>query len=165
VFVREELRLDVSFAAAVAGLGRLTTAGWLLTASQAAYGDGFTGFARVGPVKGLSRLVRVQVGEAVQQGGSARLALRWEVTGTGSALFPALDADIILTPAIEHGTDLALAGVYRPPLRGLGATVDRAVLNRVATATIRDFTGRVAEAILAPAAAAAYGSDCRNQAP
>lgn len=150
MFVREELRLDIGFAAALAGLSRLTSGAWLLNAAQISYQDGFTGLARVGPAKGLSKLVRVHVGDAVTSSGSARLALRWEATGTGSALFPALDADIVLTPAGEHATDLVLAGVYRPPLGVLGATVDRAILNRVATATVRDFTSRVAEAIRTP---------------
>jgi hypothetical protein len=153
VFVREELRLDVSFAAARDGLERLTSGGWLLNASEAAYGDGFTGLARVGPAKGMSRLVRVHVAEAVPHDDSVRFALRWEATGTGSALFPALDADIILTQAGEHTSDLVLAGVYRPPLGALGATIDRAILNRVAAATIREFTGQVADAIRSPAAA------------
>jgi hypothetical protein len=150
VFVREELRLDVGFAAAWSSLTRLTSGGWLLNASQAAYDDGFTGVVKVGPAKGPSKLVRVHVGDAVRHGDTTRLAVRWEATGPGSALFPALDADLILTPAGEQATDLILDGVYRPPLGLLGATVDRAILNRVATATIRDFIDRVAKAILEP---------------
>jgi hypothetical protein len=36
-------------------------------------------------------------------------------TGPGGKLFPALDADIWLTPAGEYSARLSLAGAYRPP--------------------------------------------------
>jgi hypothetical protein len=39
---------------------------------------------------------------------------------------------------------VALAGVYRPPLGALGQALDRAVLRRVAVATIKGFLARVA---------------------
>ena len=42
---------------------------------------------------------------------------------------------------------LELAGAYRPPLRGLGAGLDRAIMHRVATATTRTFMNRVAGGI------------------
>lgn len=82
---------------------------------------------------------------------SASLPLRWEATGPGTSLFPALDADITLTAIEEQATTLALAGVYRPPLGAFGAGLDHAVLGRVATATIRTFTASLAKAIAADA--------------
>ena len=42
---------------------------------------------------------------------------------------------------------LTMAGSYRPPLGPLGEAVDRAVLRRVAAATIRSFVARVAAQI------------------
>ena len=84
------------------------------------------------------------------RGLSAVLALRWEATGPGSRLFPALDADIWLTPAGEHSTRLSLAGVYRPPLSVLGAGLDRAVFYRMADATVRSLLARVADALIRP---------------
>ena len=84
-------------------------------------------------------------------------ALRWEATGPGGALFPALDADIKLTPAGEDATMLTVAGIYRPPLGGLGAGLDRAIMHRVAQATIRAFTHHIGSAIAHPAAAPAAG--------
>jgi hypothetical protein len=160
VFVREEARLDVSFSAAQAGLAGLASGGWLTRASKAAYGAGFTGLARVGPVgsvKGLSKVVEVQIQDLVVHPDSARLALRWEANGPGSSLFPALDADLVLTPAGERATKLTLEGVYRPPLGAIGAGLDRAVLSRVATATVRDFVDRMAQAISVPAAQRSAG--------
>ena len=94
--------------------------------------------------------VEVHIRKVVARGLSAVLALRWEATGPGSRLFPALDADIWLTPAGEHSTRLSLAGVYRPPLGALGAGLDRAVFYRMADATVRSLLARVADALIRP---------------
>ena len=137
MFVGDEVPLDVSFTAAQARLVNLIRGGLLGGASQEAYSDGITGLARVGPmgsVPGLSRLVQVHFRELKASDDSARLALRWEATGPGGELFPALDADITLTPAGNHSTTLTLTltGAYRPPLGTVGAELDRAILYRVA---------------------------------
>jgi hypothetical protein len=150
MFVRAELRLPVSFPAAQARLASLAHRGTLLSAAQEAAGDVTTGRARVGPVgpvPGLSRVVEVQFRDLIARGDSAQLALRWEAAGPGGALFPALDADITLTRVDDRTTSMTIAGVYRPPLTGLGAELDQVILHRVATATIRDFLSRVADAI------------------
>ena len=135
MFVSAEAPLDVSFPAAAARFANLARSGLLTRASEGAYGDGLTGLVRVGPlgaVPGMSKLVEVHFLDVVTRGESAVLALRWEATGPGGRLFPALDADIWLTPAGEHSARLSLAGVYRPPLAALGAGLDRAVFHRVA---------------------------------
>jgi hypothetical protein len=122
MFVAAEELLDLSFPAAAARLANLARGGPLTRASEAAYGDGLTGLVRVGPLgaaPGMSKLVEVHFLEVVTCGESAVLALRWQATGPGGGLFPALDADMSLTPAREHSTRLSLAGVYRPPLAGL----------------------------------------------
>ena len=78
------------------------------------------------------------------------LALRWQATGPGGGLFPALDADIWLTPAREHSARLSLAGVCRPPLGAPGTGMDRAVFHRVADATARSLLARVADVLARP---------------
>ena len=88
--------------------------------------------------------------EVVTRGESAVLALRWQATGPGGRLFPALDADIWLTPAGEHSARLSLAGVYRPPFAALGAGLDRAVFRNVADATVRSLLARVADVWATP---------------
>jgi len=143
MFVGDEVVLDVSFAVARARLADLTRGGWLLSASEDAYGAGITGLSRVGAL-GVSRVVRVQARELAERDGSAGLAIRWEVTGPGGGVFPVLDADITLLPSGEQATLLTLAGAYRPPLGSLGQALDRAILHRVAAATIRNFLNRVA---------------------
>jgi hypothetical protein len=153
VFVGDEVWLDVSFAVARARLASLVCGGLLDRASAQAYSGEITGLARVGPlgpVAGLSKVVRVHVRDLGAIGDSARFALRWEAAGPGGALFPALDADVTLASVGEHST-LTLGGVYRPPLGTAGGALDRAVMRRVATATIRAFLHQVAGAIAQPA--------------
>ena len=119
VFVAGEVLLDLSFPAAAARLADLAHGGSLTHASQEAYDDGLTGLVRVGPpgaAADMSKLVEAHVLDVATRGESAVLALRWETTGPGGRLFPALDADMSLTPrrAAFHP---AIAG------RGLPASV------------------------------------------
>jgi hypothetical protein len=145
MFVGDEVVLDVSFAVARARLADLMGNELLRSASEDAYGAGITGLVRVGP-RGLGKVVRVHVRQLAETGGHAGLAIRWEATGPGGGLFPALDADITLVRAGQT-TLLVLAGVYRPPLGPLGVALDRAVMHRVAAATIRNFLGRLAASV------------------
>jgi hypothetical protein len=150
MFVREELVLDVGFAAAQVRLANLTHDGSLRTASEGAYDNGLVILIRVGPLgdtPGVSKLVRVHFRELVVKDDSAVLTLRCEATGSSGTLFPALDADITLTPAGDKETRLTLTGAYRPPLAALGSGLDRAILGRVASATIRSLLSRLAVAI------------------
>jgi hypothetical protein len=154
VFIGAEIRLDVSFGAAQARMTNLARSGLLRRASDDAYRDLDTGLARVGPLgttPGLSRLVAVRFSDMAIHEDHAVVAIRWEATGPGGALFPALDADIKLTVAGDDATMLAVSGVYRPPLGGLGAGLDRMILHRVAEATIRAFAHDIAAAIADPA--------------
>ena len=144
MFVGDEVRLDVSFAVARERLTRLGPT--LSGTSDDAYGLALT---RVG-VAGVSKLVRVQVRELSWTDTTAGLALRWEATGPGGGLFPVLDADLKLAPTGDQGTLLTMAGAYRPPLGSLGEALDRAILRRVAEATIRGFLARVAAQITGP---------------
>jgi carbon monoxide dehydrogenase subunit G len=154
MFVSDEARLAVSFRVAEARLVNLTHGGWLVSASERAYDEGLVGFLRVGPLgdlPGMSKLVRVHFRDVVTREDTALLTLRWEATGHGGGMFPALDADITLTPGGAEETRLTLAGAYRPPLASLGAGLDRRILHRVATATVRSLVSHVTEAIVHPA--------------
>lgn len=158
MFVGDEVVLDVSFAVARARLANLAQGGWLLSASDDAYGTGITGVLRVGTL-GVSKVVRVQARDLAEREGSAGRAIRWEVTGPGGGLFPVLDADVRLQPADEQRTLLTLQGAYRPPLGALGQALDRAILHRVAAATIRNFLNRVAAGVTGQPAPAEAQTD------
>jgi hypothetical protein len=78
------------------------------------------------------------------------LPVSWKATGPGG-LFPSLEADIELAPMGETCTQLAVSARYSIPLGAVGRLADRALLHRVAEATIRDFVHRAASAIEHPA--------------
>ena len=153
MFVGDEIRLTVGFPVARKRLVRLSESGALFEPSADAYGPGLT---RVGAA-GLSKLVRVQARELSWTDTTAGLALRWEATGPGGGLFPVLDADLRLAPDGD-GSVLTLAGVYRPPLGPLGQALDRALLHRVAAATVRSFLARVAAQLTGRVVANGAGS-------
>lgn len=150
MFVHAELSVDAGFKAAAARLASLAHDGWLTQASADVYDSGMTGLARVGPrgdVRWISKLVRVYARDVVAQDDKAVLTLRWEATGGSGALFPALDADVTLTPAGADNSLLTLDGAYRPPLAALGVSLDRAILHRVAAPTAQSLLSQIAEFI------------------
>lgn len=150
MFVHAELSVGAGFQAASAKLAALAHDGWLTQASADAYDSSMTGLARVGPrgnVPGISKLVRVYARDVLTLDHKAVLTLRWEATGVSGALFPALDADITLTPAGPDSSLLTLDGAYRPPLAALGVSLDRAVLHRVATPTARSLLEQIAQSL------------------
>lgn len=146
MFLVDQVIVDADFAAARAGLAELAASGALFGSANDAYGGATAVLARVGAV-GISRLVRVQSSALAGTPDSAGLAIRWEAAGSGSGLFPVLDADVRLAPAGEHLTLLTLTGSYRPPFGRAGEAVDRAVMHRVATATVRNFLASMAAAL------------------
>jgi hypothetical protein len=79
------------------------------------------------------------------------LPLTWKVT-SGEGLFPSLESDLELAPLGPSRTRLAINANYRPPLGVLGLALDRALLHRVAEATLKDFLDRVAERLVRAAA-------------
>jgi hypothetical protein len=165
VFVGDHVVLDVSFDAARCQLGRLAGDGVLLGASEYAYGAGITGLVETaGPTVGMSRLAGVRPGDLAETAGCARLWLRWEAIGSDGALFPALDADLTLSPAGEKITVLALAGVYRLPGHA-AAGLDPAVVRCFAAVTIRSFIARLACALMHPAGTAIPAGPARQHSP
>ena len=163
MFVAHELVLDVPIWVARTRLTNLVRCGDLAGSAVAAYQDGLDGQIRVGPfgdLPGASKLVNVQFLDPMQRDDTTTLGMRWEATGAAGGLFPVLDADISLAPAADEKTRLSLAGSYRPPLGRFGNGLDRAILSRVATATIRELLLSIADALAEPA-----GSGERAVAP
>ena len=80
--------------------------------------------------------------------------MHWAAAGA-TGLFPSLDADLEVAPLGPHRTQLAMSARYVPPLGAVGRAIDRAVLFRVAEATLKDFLDHVAEAM----SAQAHGED------
>jgi hypothetical protein len=165
MFIARELIVDAECGAARARLAHIAAADGLARPSHAAYQDGFTHLARVGPfgdIPGVSKLVAVRVLDPAYREDTMTVALRWEATGAAGGLFPVLDANISLSPAGDQATRLALSGAYRAPLGRAGAALDKAILNRVAAATIHALLHGIADALTSPAAA---GQPAENTSP
>jgi hypothetical protein len=144
MFAAQQLELPVSLAVAQARLARLAHEGGLRGASVQSYEGGLEHLVRPGPIP---KLVRIRFLTPVYRDEAMSLGLRWEATGVAGGLFPVLDADITVTRSGEQTSTLALVGSYRPPLGALGATLDKAILNQVAAATIRALLRDVADTI------------------
>jgi hypothetical protein len=155
VFTVHEATVEAPFEAAAARLLNLLHRGAFSGACEAAYEGGLTAVLRVGPLgghRGFSKLVRVCFLEPARRGATITIPLRWEATGAAGELFPVLDADLILTRHGDDQTLLTLTGSYRPPLGRAGAVLDKTIMHRLATATIRSLLESLSEAITHPAA-------------
>lgn len=162
MFVAEDLVVGIGLRAAQARFANLIHGTWLAEVSKTSYDQGVTGLLRVGPARPVAaKLVLVSFLEPVYRGEVMTVGIRWEATGGAGGLFPVLDANITISPAspasgadIARGKEsirLALVGSYRPPFGHLGAALDKAILHRAATATIRALLRTVGDAVTNPA--------------
>ncbi len=95
---------------------------------------------------GLRKRVEVSFGPVVRYPSRTTLAMTWQPTGP-DALFPMLEADLEIGALGAGRTQLALNARYRPPLGTMGRVIDRALLHRVAEATVKDFLDQTGLAI------------------
>lgn len=109
-------------------------------------GDQLLAEVGFGEVVRIKRKVVVELGESVRSGSKVVFPLRWAASGA-AGLFPSLDADLEVAPLRPGRTQLAMSARYVPPFGSVGRVIDRAVLSRVAEATLKDFLDRVAETI------------------
>lgn len=121
-------------------------------------GDRLLAEVGVGGTIGLHRKVIIELGPMVHAASKSFFPLRWTAMGH-PGLFPALDADIEVAPMGPERAQLAMSARYVPPLGAVGRTIDRALLSRVAEATVKDFLDRVADAIMSERAAPALGTN------
>ena len=154
MFIGAEIRLDLDFDAVQATLVNLVRGGLLRRASSGAYDEWQACLAQTGPwvtALGMCRLAQVLARDMVTHADCATWTMRWEVTGPAGSLFPALDADIKLTPAGVDATMLAVCAAYRPPLGVLGMGLDRTIMRQAAEVMIQNFTISIRMAIMYPA--------------
>jgi hypothetical protein len=156
MFIGSERVLDVPHHIARVRMADFVHGDALNRVSNAAYQQGLEKVMRVGPVgdvPGASKLVRVLFLEPADRGDVLTVAFRWEAAGMATSLFPVLDADMALSSYGEQRTLLAFAGSYRVPLGRLGAGLDKAILHRLATATVRALLTEVGDMLVNPAEA------------
>jgi hypothetical protein len=147
MFVRHFVDLHVPFAEAEAILVD-DTASWLPGLASESDAEGARLLARVGFGLGLhvSKRVEVLVMEPLRVPGRTVLPIRW-ATGADHSPLPVMEGDLELAPFGSDVCHLAMSGRYEPPFGTVGEVLDRALLHRVAEATVRDFVRRVAAAL------------------
>jgi hypothetical protein len=120
---------------------------WLPTLATSANHRGDRLLAEVGfgdDVR-IARTVAISVGTPTRMPSKTVIPLGWSASGAG--MFPALDADLEIAPLENGRCQLAISARYEPPLGVVGRAIDRAVLARVAEATLKDFLDRVRDSI------------------
>jgi hypothetical protein len=94
----------------------------------------------------IAKEVLIELGQPYRIPSKTLLPMTWKATGA-QGLFPALDADLEVAALGPNRTQLSISARYRPPLGAVGRALDRALLHRVAEATVKDFVDRVGEAL------------------
>jgi hypothetical protein len=104
----------------------------------------------------LDKRVEISFGQPVRAFAQARLPMSWSATGP-ARLFPSFEADLEVAALGPARTQISISGRYRPPMGAMGRVFDRALLHRVAEATVKDFLDRVGEKVSARVHATAGG--------
>ena len=147
MFVRYYLDLAVPFEEAEKAL-LSDPSSWVPGFAREAGDVGQDLLAEVGFVAGedhrIDKAVRIEVGDPYVLPSKTMLPLSWTATGA-ERIFPQLDADIEIAALGAHRTQLSISARYRPPLGVFGRALDRAMLHRIAEATIKDFLDRVGD--------------------
>ena len=101
---------------------------------------------RIAPAGALMLNRGLTVGEPARVPFKTLQPIEWHPAHS-EALLPAMDAEIEVAPMGSDRTQLAMTARYTPPFGLVGRVADRALLHRVAEATIKDFLDRVAARI------------------
>jgi hypothetical protein len=96
------------------------------------------GFGAAG--RRVQREVEITIGKPMRYASKTVLPITWKPTA-GDHL-PSMEADLEVAPLGGSRTQFAISARYDPPLGAFGRTVDRALLHRVAEATVKDFLDR-----------------------
>ena len=102
----------------------------------------------VGASRRVDKEVEIEIGEPYAIPSKTMLPIAWKATAA-ERIFPQLEADIEIAPLGTSRTQLSISARYRPPLGPIGRALDRALLHRVAEATVKDFLDRVGEGVSA----------------
>jgi len=91
--------------------------------------------------------VEISFGEPVRIATKTILPMSWAAAAS-PRLFPALEADLEVAALGPSRAQLSMSARYAPPFGALGRALDRALLHRVAEATLKDFLDRVGRALV-----------------
>lgn len=131
--------------------GRFLSGGdWLAPLASRATADGEAVTLRVGPrwiPDSVGREVRVELGLVHFRHRALVVPLAWEAV-EHTNLFPRLDGEVEVSSLADGNSRLTFSGSYTPPGGQFGARLDRTVLHRVASSTVRAFLNEVAGTLL-----------------
>lgn len=94
----------------------------------------------------VDRQVEIELGPPYRIPAKTLLPMTWKAA-EHERMFPSLDADLEIASLGPNRTQLSVSARYQPPMGTLGRALDRALLHRVAEATVKDFVDRVGEAL------------------
>jgi hypothetical protein len=146
MFIRYFVELPISFERAEQVLLR-SPATWLPAVARAADDRGESLLTEVGfPLDDhrVEKKVEIEFGEHTRVGGKVLVPLLWRPVSF-QRFFPVLDGDLELAPLGERQVQLSVSARYTPPFGSIGQAADRALLHRVAEATVKDFLDRAAD--------------------
>ena len=147
MFVRYFVELDLPFDLAEPALLN-APADWIpgIAVGARVRGERLLAEVGFGSAVRVEKLMQVDLSPAVHVEAKLLLPISWH-PACDSGLFPAVEGDIELAPLGPARTQLAMTARYTPPFGLLGRVADRALLHRVAEATIKDFVDRVGQAL------------------
>jgi hypothetical protein len=90
--------------------------------------------------------VHIEVGRAERRLGSVVIPIKWKATGA-HAIFPEMNADLVLQPIGHMNVQVVFRGSYDPPFGGIGRLLDRALLHRLAEASVKSFVDQLCIAV------------------
>lgn len=96
----------------------------------------------------VAREVRVGYGLFLEDDGVVAVPVWWE-DSEHPELFPTFDGGLELRAAAGGGTELVLAGSYRPPFGAVGRFADGVLGHRIVTASLEAFLTAAAERLSA----------------
>lgn len=149
MFIRYYLELAVPFEAVERALLD-EPATWVPGMALDAEAGGQRLLAEVGfevdAARRVDKEVEIEIGKPYVIPAKTMLPITWRATAAGR-IFPQLEADIEIAPLGVSRTQLSISARYRPPLGPVGRVLDKALLHRVAEATVKDFLDRVGEGV------------------
>jgi hypothetical protein len=148
MFIRYFVELPLPFDDAEERLLR-APGDWLPVLARAAEAKGELLLAEVGfgpPGRRIEKQVKIELGVPIRFPSKTALPMSWRPVGA-EALFPELEADVEVGSLGASRSQLSISARYKPPWGVIGRAIDRALLHRVAEATLKDFLDRVGEAM------------------
>ncbi len=113
----------------------------LAVSADSAYRLGEGLLVRIGG-GGVAKTVLLDLGTPLRGSSATTLPLEWWATGT-PGLFPRMEAQLTVADMGKFLTQVRFEGNYQPPLGSVGRILDRALLSRLAEASVKDFVDRV----------------------